>query len=315
MALRFRTALLYLPLSLAVVAAGCGSSVTTSTNVTAPDAPRCQVSVTPSATTYRSAGGTGTLNITVARECSWSASSAAPWIAFTSAREGQGDGSVAYRVDANGDPITRRGAVSVGAARVELSQEAAPCRYQVTPASEPAPAIGGERQIIVRTHALCNWTAISTAPWIAPIPASGRGEGVVRIVFTENPGAARAADVVVANQRVTMSQLARVAPPPTAPTPPSPAPPSPAPPAPAPPAPAPTPGAPIELDGRVSSLSGSCPTVTFQTDGRTVWTHSNTRFRGGSCRDLRNRTEVEIEGRLMSDGTVRADNIRLEDDD
>ena len=105
-----RTPLLFV---LAVLTAACGSSATTSTTVTSPTSSRCEATVTPSATSYGPAGGTGTLNIIVARECTWRASSPASWIAFTTSVEGQGDGTVGYRVNENGDPVARQASISV----------------------------------------------------------------------------------------------------------------------------------------------------------------------------------------------------------
>lgn len=314
-----------------LAALGCGTSAETS--VTSPTTVRCQPTVTPSATTYGPNGGTGTLNITVSRECTWSATSQAPWIALTSAREGQGEGSVAYRVDSNADPVTRRGAVGVGDVRVELSQEGAPCRYQVTAPNAPLPADGGERAIEVRTHGACTWTAASAAAWITLAPTSGRGDAAIRMTLPPNDGGTRDAEVVVAGERISVVQLARAAPPAPSPPAPAPLPPSPEPPPapppapepapepapqpapPPPPAPAPspepTPGPEVELKGRVEALSGTCPSLVFRLAGQNVWTDSRTEFEKGPCKNIVDGSTLEIEGRRMSDGTVRAEEVEI----
>jgi cytochrome c-type biogenesis protein CcmE len=49
-------------------------------------------------------------------------------------------------------------------------------------------------------------------------------------------------------------------------------------------------------------------------DGRTVLTTPSTKFKGGSCDKVRNGTEVDVQGMLMSDGTVIADEVRLKAD-
>jgi hypothetical protein len=51
--------------------------------------------------------------------------------------------------------------------------------------------------------------------------------------------------------------------------------------------------------------------VTFTLAGRTVWTSTATEFKKGPCRDLQDGIEVDVEGRRMSDGTVRADEIEF----
>jgi hypothetical protein len=285
--------------------AACGSS--TSTNVTSPIAPdRCQATVTASATSFGASGGTGAMTVRVSRECSWTAASGAGWIRITSATDGQGDGTVAYRVDPNANPVTRRGTLTVSGRQLELSQAAAPCRYEISAATDAVAPTGGERMVGVRTHAACSWTAVSEAPWVAITPVSGRGEAQIRLTVAPNGGAPRSATVIVAGERVTIAQLSGPAPVPL-PTPsPSPSPtPTPA------PAPTPTPIGEIKLDGKIQSLSGTCPAIRFRLSGRTVFTTSATDFRKGSCKDIHNETSVNVEGERMSDGTVRADRIEI----
>ena len=312
----FRRLFLTLPFCLgAVLAAACGSSSTTSTNITSPSNTRCQPTVSATTTQFNASGGTGNATVSVARECSWSAASDASWLVITSGREGQGDGTIAYRIETNGDPVTRRGSLSVGEARVAVAQEAAPCRFAVAADSAALPAEGGQFPVDVRTHALCSWTASATAGWAAPSPASGSGDALVRILVAANDSSAdRTTDVVVAGERISVRQSARAAPPPPAPAPPPPAP-APPPPAPAPPAPAPPPEPPgdvIDLDGRIGLVLGRCPTVAFSLEGRTVYTTADTEYRKGSCEDLRLGTKVRVRGREMSNGTVRAERIELD---
>jgi hypothetical protein len=69
----------------------------------------------------------------------------------------------------------------------------------------------------------------------------------------------------------------------------------------------------IEVDGVVSQLSGSCPDISFTVNGRTVYAHGGTKVKGGNCRSLRDGREVEVKGTLMSDDTIRADEIDIDD--
>ena len=86
-------------------------------------------------------------------------------------------------------------------------------------------------------------------------------------------------------------------------------------PAPAPaPTPAPTPGRSIDLSGTVSSLIGVCPVIAFRVDDRTVYALPDTDFGKGECGDLRNGSDVDIKGVLMSDGRVRADKVTVKGD-
>jgi len=115
----------------ALAAIGCGSSASTSTSVTAPASTRCEANVSSTPSNHAASGGTGTLNINVARECSWVAASPVSWIAFTASTEGQGPGSVSYRVAENDVPVGRQASVTVADRQVSLTQQAAPCTFEV----------------------------------------------------------------------------------------------------------------------------------------------------------------------------------------
>ena len=63
----------------------------------------------------------------------------------------------------------------------------------------------------------------------------------------------------------------------------------------------------------MEAVSGSCPALTFRLEGRTVYTSSDTRWSEGSCKNLKNKKEVEVRGYLMSDQRVRADRVIFDD--
>ncbi len=218
---------------LACPAAACGSS--TATSVTSPTAVRCQARLTNSSPSFAASGGTGSIAIGVARECAWTVTSQAAWVSITSATQGQGDGTVSYRVTENPDPVTRQAAVGVSDQRVTVSQAAAPCQFAITPPAGAVGPEGGRLEVDVRTHPVCSWTAASDVAYASVSPATGRGDGAVQVSVEPNGGSAtRPISVTVAGEHVRAMQAAPPAPPIPAPTPP---------PAPAPiPSPAPTPG-------------------------------------------------------------------------
>ena len=255
------------------------------------------------------------------------------WITFTSAVEGQGDGTVSYRVAENADPIARQASVVVADRQVGLAQAAAPCQYAVTPAADAVAGTGGQASIYVRTHPVCSWTARGEQGWVSVSPSSGAGDANISVSVAANTGDERPVSVLVAGQQVTMLQRAASptpapapSPNPPAPTPPAPTPPPPGPtppppnPTPPPPTPVPPPPSPpapvpvreIEIDGRVSSLGGTCPDRTFVVGDLTVYATVSTTFSRGSCNSMRNGDEVQVEGTLMSDGRVRAERVRYE---
>ena len=296
---------------------GCGGSATTS--VTAPTAAgaRCQPSFDRSPQSFGPEGGTRSIAVSVARECPWSASSGAVWLAITSGAQGQGDGSIVFRAAPNPNPLSRSGAVLIGEGRVEVAQQPAPCRFEVSHPDLAIASLGAALQIRVRTQAPCEWSSSSPVPWASAAPISGSGSANVSLTVDANNGAGRTAVVVVAGERLTLTQTGAQSPPPPppVPTPVPPPPPAPTPvppPAPVPPPPAPAPPGPeeVELKGSVEGLSGRCLNVRFTVAGTVVTTSRDTRFKGGSCADLENGDRVDVKGQKQPDGSVAADEVR-----
>jgi hypothetical protein len=323
-----RTPLLFV---LAVLTVACGSSATTSTTVTSPTSSRCEATVSPSATSFGPSGGTGTLNIVVARECTWRATSPVGWIAFTTTTEGQGDGTVGYRVSENADPVPRQASVSVADRSVPLSQQGSPCLYTLVGVPSTMSGQGGQALIDLRAHAACSWTARSESSWAQVTPTSGSGTAQLRVSVSANAGAERLVSLTIAGQPVIVTQQSGAAvpvPAPPSPTPtpgptptptptPTPPPPSPTPtptPTPTPPPPTPTSPTPVReitLSGEISAVTGVCPTWRFSLESLTVYTTVTTTYEKGPCSRIKDGIKLDVEGWLMSDGTVRADRIRF----
>jgi hypothetical protein len=312
--------------ALALVAAACGSSAVT--NVTTPSTTtRCATSVAGTPLAFGPTGGVGSATVNAARECAWTAASQAPWILLTSAAGGQGDGSLTFRVDANADPVARRGTIVIGGEQLSVAEEPGACRYDVSSPIAELTESGGQLTITLHAHPACAWTAATAAPWAQVTPSAGHGDAVLRVVVGANSGDARPVEVIVAGERVAVVQPASGtghAPAPTPSPAPAPAPtPAPAPvpaPAPAPkpipaPAPAPAPAPkpdpkPLTLSGAIQSVAGTCPAIAFTLEGRRVVTSGDTEFSKGECRQLREGTEVVVDGVLTQDGRVRADTVR-----
>jgi hypothetical protein len=68
----------------------------------------------------------------------------------------------------------------------------------------------------------------------------------------------------------------------------------------------------ITLEGDVSGLVGTCPTVSFTVDGRTVNSSDSTNYKGGNCAKLENGDSVRVRGLLTPEGTVNASEIDLD---
>ena len=277
-------------------ASACGSSAST-TSVTAPSGARCGIGATASPSSFSSAGGPATLAINSERECAWSVASEVAWIT-PERTSGRGDAVLPFSVAANGTPGTRRGGLTIGSTRVEVSQEGAPCEFEVDTLRLQVEATGGSAQIRVTAMAGCVWTARALEPWInVTAGTSGSGAGVVRLSMLANSGPARQGRATVAGRTITIVQQAAAAPPP------------PPPPAPPPPPPPPPPDPKVELEGVAFAVRGSCPDVTFGLNGVTVVADASTQYRQGNCAQVQNERRVIVVGPLQPDGSVRAELI------
>ena len=287
----------------AAVLYGCGSSGVTS--VAGPTATRCQASITNSSPSFAAAGGTGTLAISVSRECAWTASTDASWIAITAGASGQGDGTVNYRVAANGDATTRRATIAVGDQGADIGQAAAACAFRISSPSNDLSATGDRAVLDVRTQNACAWQARTDAAWASVEPDAGTGEGQITVIVAANAGTARAVTIAIADTQVSLRQSSM----PANPSPP----PAPAPPPPPPPPPAPVP-VPVDVSGKVEAAGGACPNLQFTVKGYLVKTSAATSFAGGPCKDVKNDKQVDVRGTTPDAATkiVTATAVTLE---
>ena len=185
---------------------GCGSS--SSETSVGPSPVRCGVTASTSPSEFPADGGSGTLTVSSARECSWSASSRADWISLAPPTEGQGDGTVRYTVAPNPAATTRSGTLVVGPETKEITQRAARCRFELSRRSFDLPPDSGGGDIDVEAAAGCAWEATTAASWLDILDgARGAGRGRVRFRAAANPSVeARSASIEVAGLRVDVRQ-------------------------------------------------------------------------------------------------------------
>jgi hypothetical protein len=298
----------------------------TQTSVTAPTASRCDISISNTPSSFTAAGGTGTVTVSTARDCTWTVATEAGWVSITGARSGQGEASIPFSVLSNPVPSPRSGEIVVVSQRVQLSQAAAPCQFSLSRSGDRIAAAGGRLSFDVSTLSGCGWSASTSQNWIAISSGqSGNANGSVGLSIAANTGGARTGQVTVGGQSYTVTQDEAPVPPPApappapAPTPPAPAPPAPAPPAPAPsptpapppaPTPAPSPSTPVHIEGIALSVTGTCPSVGFFV-GTTSVTGSQSTDYDKKCSDLKNGSRVEIDGTRLGSGPVSATKIKI----
>jgi hypothetical protein len=212
-------ALTTITLALATAAGvACGS--TSSNTVAGPSPAKCQLTATNSTPSFKSSGGSGTINVVAARECAWSAAAQVSWLALTPPTDGQGEATLKYMVQANPSGVPRRGSVNVGGQSVEVGQEGAPCRFDVDRTRLQVASEATTFQVNVQGPTGCSWMAASEADWLVISQgAQGTGSGRATVSVSSNPGPTRTGSVIVAGVRVDVTQSAVGSAPPPQPPP------------------------------------------------------------------------------------------------
>lgn len=77
------------------------------------DGASCTYSISPTSESFSEQGGSGSITVTTSSGCDWSASSNDSWMSITAGSIGTGEGTVSYQVDANADPSSRTGTLTV----------------------------------------------------------------------------------------------------------------------------------------------------------------------------------------------------------
>jgi hypothetical protein len=130
----------------------------------------------------------------------------------------------------------------------------------------------------------CSWTAASPVSWIRLTGrASGSGDGSVQYEVSKNDAPSkRTATLTIAGLAFVVTQAGKVEE--------------------------------IDLEGRMSDLTGECPAMTFRLERQTVRTTAATVFTGRTCAQLERNMKVVVSGIRQLDGSVLAIRITVDRD-
>ena len=193
--------------AVALATTACSKS---DTSPAAPAASSCTVTLGTVTTDVGAAGTTGTIPVTAASTCSWTAASNATFLTISSGASGTGNGSVAYSIAAN-TGAARSASITVNGAVVNFTQAAAAlqapagCAVTLSTTSVRINSGGGTANVVVTAAANCSWTATSSASFLT-VAATATGNGTVVITAAANNGPARTGTVTIGGQTVTVSQ-------------------------------------------------------------------------------------------------------------
>ncbi|MES2140027.1 MAG: BACON domain-containing carbohydrate-binding protein [Bacteroidota bacterium] len=149
----------------------------------------CSFTISPLTLSYASSGGLGSVNVTAAVGCTWTATSNNPWITITSGSTGSGNGAVNYTVAANTGTTQLTGTITVAGQTHTVTESGINCTYAIAPTALSFTSIAGTGTVNVTTAIGCSWTATSNDAWITVTSGStGSGNGSVSYSVSANTG-------------------------------------------------------------------------------------------------------------------------------
>lgn len=197
-----------------ITVAGLAVTIQQTSGLSSPP-PACTISLQPTSTSIPAAGGTGTVAVTAAAGCAWTASALASWITLTTPPSGSGNGSVGFTVAANTATTPRSGTLNISGQTFTVNQAAASptCTISIDPTSQSVPAAGiTGLSVTVTAPSGCSRPATSNATWITVTNgASGSGNGTVTLNVAANTAGARTGTVTIGGQTFTVNQAGAAA--------------------------------------------------------------------------------------------------------
>lgn len=173
----------------------------------------CEYAVSANPTSFSKDAGTGTVVVSAAPSCAWSASTSVPWLTVTAGGQGSGNGTVSFAVSRNTEIPDRRSGIVVAAQTIEITQagDIGGCQYSVAPIEFNVCMTVPVLTTTITTQASCPWTASSGVPWMTVTSGqSGSGTGAIQMSVSDNWAAARDGVVMVRWPTPTAGQNLRV---------------------------------------------------------------------------------------------------------
>lgn len=158
----------------------------------------------------------GTVNVTAASGCAWTATSNANWITIISGASGSGNGVIDYAIVANSSASARTGTLSIAGQTLTITQSAPSCTYTLNPTSKNFNSRNGNIAVdVTATGDNCTLKPTESYDWITTA-LSGRfiqnrmtkkWSGKVIVGVTENKSSVvRTGTVDIGGKTFTVTQ-------------------------------------------------------------------------------------------------------------
>jgi hypothetical protein len=167
----------------------------------------CAYTISPTSLSFGASGGPGSVNVTAASGCNWTATANDSWITINTGSTGSGNGTVTYTVANNTTTTQRTGTITVAGQTHTVTQNGLQCTYTISPTALSYTAAAGTGTINVTAAAGCSWTATITDSWITITSGTGTGNGTVTYTVSANTATTqRLGTISIAGQSHTVVQ-------------------------------------------------------------------------------------------------------------
>lgn len=138
--------------------------------------------------------------------CSWTASSAAPWIVPLDSPPATGSGVIDFAVAPNTTAGTRVGNLTIAGQTITVTQPGgATCDYTLNPTTLNIPASGGSGSIGITAPSGCAAFATQALPWIT---TAGSLTSTITYTIAPNLGGPRTGAIMIGGETVAVNQAA-----------------------------------------------------------------------------------------------------------
>jgi len=140
----------------------------------------CSFSLSPGSQSYGPEGGTGSVSLSTASTCSWTAVSGASWLTVTAGASGTGPGSVSFAVAANTASASRTATLTVGGQAFTVSQSGYTGSFTISASAGPGGTISPSGTSTVTCGGSKTYTITPKIGYaISSVQVDGAGVGAV----------------------------------------------------------------------------------------------------------------------------------------
>ncbi|MBV9958469.1 MAG: PD40 domain-containing protein, partial [Acidobacteria bacterium] len=176
----------------------------------------CPMTTSPTSAIIPVNGGSGSVSVSAASDCQWTAVSRVSWITITGGASGTGNGTVTYTVTPP-SLASPEGAYNSLAGQIIIANQSFivnwggdgdGCYQTPQPSNQSFSASGGNGSFYIYSPSGCAWAATSNVSWITATPDVRVGNGGVGFVVAPNTsGAQRTGTISVGDGTFTVNQL------------------------------------------------------------------------------------------------------------